>query len=71
MCAHMCVGMVLVVRQYVHHIQYGDKHTSACEVLQISPRNLSEGGLSRSPMKPILTASCIESQTLPSTLLIF
>ena len=44
-CAYtMRVGMVLVVRPYVHHNIYitSDKHTSACEAKQISPPKLSE-----------------------------
>ena len=45
-CAHTIrVGMVLVVRPYVHYIYiYSDKHTSARKAIQISPPNLSEGG---------------------------
>ena len=36
-CAYtMRVGIVLVVRPYVHHYIYGDKHTSVCEAIQIS-----------------------------------
>ena len=43
----MSVGMVLVVRSYIHHfILYRvNKLTSAHEAIQISPPNLSEGGL--------------------------
>ena len=43
-CTHtMRVGMVLVVRPYVHHIYiyiYGDKHTSAREEIKVSPASL-------------------------------
>ena len=43
-CAHaMQVGMLLVVRPYVHHI-HSDKHTSVREEIKVSPSNLSEGG---------------------------
>ena len=40
-CEHtMRVGMVLVVRPYVHYIYtYSDKHTSAREEIIISPPN--------------------------------
>ena len=49
----MRVGMVFVVRPYVHHIyiiNYSDKHTSARVAIQISPPNLSEGGSFHSPI---------------------
>ena len=51
-CVHtMRVGMVLVVRPYVHHIYiYGDKHSNMHEAIQILPRNLSEGGSFRLPI---------------------
>ena len=53
-CAHtMRVGMLLVVRPYVHYI-YSDKHTSTREEIKISPPNLSEGGSLRSPIIIIL-----------------
>ena len=57
-CAHtMRVGMVLVVRPYVHHIIYSDKHTSVCEEIKISPPNLSEGGSLRSSISVIIFTS--------------
>ena len=56
-CVHtMRVGMVLLVRPYVHHIYiiYSDKHTSTREALQISPPNLLEGGSLHSPIRTTL-----------------
>ena len=50
-CAHtMRVGMYwLLGRTYTTYI-YGDKHTSAREVIQTSPPNLTEGGSLRLPI---------------------
>ena len=53
-CAHtMQVGMLLVVRPYVHYI-YSDKHTSTHEEIKISPPNLPEGSSFHSPIIIIL-----------------
>ena len=49
MCTHTASGHGIGCRTYTIHI-YSDKHTSACEAIQISPLNLSEGGSLRLPI---------------------
>ena len=50
-CTHNASGHGIGCQAVRHNIYiYSDKHTSAHEEIKISPPNLSEGGLLRSPI---------------------